>query len=326
MFPGINSSSESLLIEAKKSFENDGRLDKKEFKSLKNMINSSDLSPEAKEGAIKFLELAKKSSDGFLGIFGRGISNKELGKLKELAGSLGDNPIAAELCKTLESALAKPEVDTSKANTHKSHSSEPSTNFISRLFSQRMPDSEPFAQGGMCLNTNKNDFYVSQGNGLKSAGSDCGPSCATMVLKRFGVFDRDTTGAEGVTKIRSLLGQSNHAIDEGQIETSIENLSNGAVKKTSSSDFNSSSSLIDYAKNQLSKGAMPILLTASPYHDDEPDYDGRHYMIITGVDPKSGNIQLADPGGKYQEMTQERLNHLMNKTNRGTSVLCFNNA
>ncbi|MBC7473023.1 MAG: C39 family peptidase, partial [Candidatus Sericytochromatia bacterium] len=171
---------------------------------------------------------------------------------------------------------------------------------------------------------NTNNFYVSQGNGLKSAGSDCGPSCATMVLKRFGVFDQSTTGAQGVTKIRDLLHQSNHAITGDQVTKAIETLSGGAVTKTSGQNFSSSASLVNYAKEQLEKGAMPILLTASPYHDGDPSYKGRHYMVITGVDPVSGNIKLADPGGRFQEITPQRLAELMAKTDRGTEVLCFN--
>lgn len=173
------------------------------------------------------------------------------------------------------------------------------------------------------LNAHKNDFIVSQGNGLISHASDCGPSCATMVLKRFGIFDKNTTGAEGTKKVRGFLKQKDDPIDESQVERSIEHLSEGAVQKTSSSDFSNPSNLINYAKDQLSNGSMPILLTGSPYHDSDPNYDGRHYMVITGIEP-NGNIQLADPGGKFSEMSADRLAHLMNKTDRGTSVLAFN--
>ncbi|MEK7434640.1 MAG: C39 family peptidase [Cyanobacteriota bacterium] len=371
----IGSSNQSLFNEIDKSFKNDRRIDKTELQTLKTMINSSDLDPKVKESAINFLEKAKDASDGFLGIFGKNISNKEmgelnqeLGKLKDLVNSLPDNQLAKDFCNTLETSLAKPVESTNQVSNHKPDFFESIGNFISKLFSgpkdenkisshqtgtsqtnipflgaENKPNNDLYnfySNQNNDFNSNGNglslgnfgktsgsnnlyDFYVSQGNGLKSSGSDCGPSCATMVLKRFGVFDSDTTGAQGTRQIRSLLGQSNHAIDEGQVEKSIESLSGGAVRKTSSSDFSSSSSLINYAKQQLAQGSMPILLTGSPYHDDEPNYDGRHYMVITGID-QNGNIQLADPGGKYEEMSPERLAHLMNKTGRGTSVMAFN--
>ncbi|MEK7434639.1 MAG: hypothetical protein AABZ74_16010 [Cyanobacteriota bacterium] len=138
----------SLIAEAQKSFSNDGRLDKKEFEILKKMINSSDLSPQVKDGAIKFLAQTKKASNGFLGIFGKNISNSELGKLKELATSLGDNPIAKEFCKTLETSLAKPATDKNQVNLPKSNSLEPSSNFISNLFSGKKDESNITSKNG----------------------------------------------------------------------------------------------------------------------------------------------------------------------------------
>ncbi|MBC7476430.1 MAG: hypothetical protein H7263_19275, partial [Candidatus Sericytochromatia bacterium] len=172
---GISASSQPLLAEAKKAFENDGRIDKKEFVALKNMVESSDLPPDVKAGTIKFLQQAKESSDGFLGIFGRDISNKELGQLKELANSMGDNPIAKELFTTLETALAKPTTQDSNTSTnYNSHFFEPAVNFISNLFSGKKESDDIDTNQDTSALVNTNNFYVSQGNGLKSAGSDCG--------------------------------------------------------------------------------------------------------------------------------------------------------
>jgi hypothetical protein len=136
MSMNINSSTQSFLNEAKNAFQNDGRLDKKEFESLKNTISSSKLPENVKSEAIKFLEQAKDSSDGFLGIFGKDISNKELSQLKELASSLGNNSIAKKLFQSLESSIAKPPSDVNTTTNHKSHGSEPSNSKISNLFSR----------------------------------------------------------------------------------------------------------------------------------------------------------------------------------------------
>jgi len=144
----ISSLNQSLITEAQKSFSNDGRLDKKEFENLKTMITSSDLSPQAKDGAIKFLAQTKKASDGFLGIFGKNISTKELGKLKELSNSLGDNKLAKEFCKTLETSLAKPSTDKNQVNSPKSNSLEPSSNFISNFFSGKKDESNITTKNG----------------------------------------------------------------------------------------------------------------------------------------------------------------------------------
>lgn len=136
MSMNINSSTQSFLNEAKNAFQNDGRLDKKEFESLKNTILSSKLPENVKSDAIKFLEQAKNSSDGFLGVFGKDISNKELSQLSKLANSLGNNSIAKKLFQSLESSVAKSPSDVNTTTNHKSHTSEPSNSKISNLFSR----------------------------------------------------------------------------------------------------------------------------------------------------------------------------------------------
>lgn len=136
MSMNISSSTQAFLTEAKNAFQNDGRLDKNEFESLKNTISSSKLPENIKSDAIKFLEQAKNSSDGFLGIFGKDISNDELSQLSELANSLGNNSIAKKLFQSLESSISKQPSDVNTTTNHKSHDSEPSNSKISNLFSR----------------------------------------------------------------------------------------------------------------------------------------------------------------------------------------------
>ncbi|MFN8672530.1 MAG: C39 family peptidase [Candidatus Sericytochromatia bacterium] len=302
-------STQSILDLAKKSFENDGRLDKKEFLALKKVLEESDLPLNTKKGVLKFLEKTQEASNGVFGKFGETIPNKELASLKKLVSSLGDNKLANNLLESVKSSINNDKKETIETNNYKNHETEPKNEDISKLFSSNKNSKN------LKLESN---FYVSQGNGLPSHGSDCGPSCATMVLKRFGIFDKSTTGAQGTTKIRNYLNQSDHAISEDQIKSSIEHFSKGKVKEVSRNSFTSANSLISAAKDSLAKGNMPILLTGSPYHDKDPKWKGRHYMIITGIAP-NGNIQLADPGGKYKEITPERLQQLMNKTAKNAS-------
>lgn len=133
----ITVSNQSFLTQAKEAFQNDGRLDKKELESLKKTVLDSKLSPEIKSGVVKFLEQTKKASDGFLGIFGKDISTKELSNLQKLVSSFGNNPIAKELLNSLSSVIEKPSVDTNQSIAPKYHSLEPSNKGISELFSNK---------------------------------------------------------------------------------------------------------------------------------------------------------------------------------------------
>ena len=185
------------------------------------------------------------------------------------------------------------------------------------------------AQKGSLLADAKN-FYVSQnGNQLASGGGDCGPASASMVLKRFGIFEKEKSSADSILAVRDEVDVTKSrsgawAIDESEVKQAIEGLSKGKVKQTDSGVFNGNqvAELTSFIKDQITnKKAMPILETGTPYSSDS-----RHYMVALEV-RDNGNIVVADPAGKQiWEITPARLKELMEKAdNRGGShVLAFN--
>lgn len=183
------------------------------------------------------------------------------------------------------------------------------------------------AKKGSLLESAK-DFYVSQnGNQLASGGGDCGPASASMVLKRFGIFDKNKSNADSILAVRDEVDVTKSrsgawAIDESEVKQAIEGLSKGKVKQTDSGVFNCNqvAELTNFIKDQLSKNAMPILETGTPYSSDS-----RHYMVALEV-RDNGNIVVADPAkNQIWEITPDRLSELMKKAqSRGEShVLAF---
>ncbi|MEK7434638.1 MAG: C39 family peptidase [Cyanobacteriota bacterium] len=335
---GISSSNQALIAEAQKSFSNDGRLDKKEVENLKTMINSSNLSTQAKDGAIKFLEQTKKSSDGFLGIFGKNISNSELGKLKELANSLGDNPIAKELSIVLENSFAKPSGDSTKISNHKTHSSEPADSNVSKLFSEKKSStkntnisessssassSSASAQQVCSTKESKNPqkwhtcqydeygyskYYADHGKmkaatggnspkaGLagqelewRKAYSSCGPASLSMVLKAKGF------SGGNLANIREKMGERMYAAtDVENFSKGVKALSGGKLKAEVLDKTKSNvNSFLNTLRNEISKGNMPIMLSAFINNDGTHGGTG-HYMVVNSVN-KDGSIVVSDP-------------------------------
>ncbi len=176
-------------------------------------------------------------------------------------------------------------------------------------------------------------WMVSQnGTGLPSAGGDCGPATAAMVARRFG-FNTNANSREAVQTARQHAGVTRSrnggawAISEAEVTKSIQGMTGGAVRQTSSTGLIRSNSsgaanrVRQALSESLSRGDMPILLTGSP------SSSSRHYMVVTEVKP-NGNLVMADPaGGKVWEMTPQKLEQLMRKADRrgGTNVMSYNN-
>lgn len=325
----INStSSTELFKEIQNSFKDDNRIDKKELNTLKEMVNNSDLDSATKQGVMNLLEHAKKASDGFLWIFGRDISNKEMVGLKQdleqLKNIVGDNPVGKELCDVIENSLPNREVQTNSPDNssvvpHKSHDSNPVSDFFSKLFSGGKKDVQ-----GQSDNTNgvgnrkgllRNDvasFHLTQYTGSESQKGDCGPTSGAMVLRAFGINASVQDVRNNVTDDKPT--KAPWALREDQIASSVEKLSNGAVKQSGDTEHYKTSEqnkLIDDIKQQLSEGKLPILCTGVP----SADADSRHYIVITGIDDQ-GNLQYADPaisqnGSGPAYMTPDQLTQRM---------------
>lgn len=326
----------SNLQNAIKTSMADKNLDKTELAQLKQLVqNTPGLSDETKAGVTQFLEEAHSDSKGFFfGLFGKGISNHEMGALKDLAQSQGNNPVLSGLVDSLEQQQPQtPTPGTARREPQQSANnvrSRPSASFnpLANIFS----NSRPSFQGlrGASTSADFSDFYVTQnGNSLPSSTADCGPACAAMVAKRFGFIDDSVSNRNAVQTARRASGVTSArdgawAISESEVAKSIQNMTGGKVRQTAHETFNSGqiSDFTSTLQSQLSHGAMPVIEIGSPYNSG----GGRHYMVAMEVKP-NGNIVVADPGGRGQwEMTPDQLATEMRQadTRGGSHILSFN--
>lgn len=109
----INTNTISSIVNTTTDYlKNDGILDKKELKELKNEILNSDLPNNIKEDVIKFVEKISKESRGILG-FGKGLSNNDISQIKAFANSLPENALVKGLQKAIETIIPKNDADKS---------------------------------------------------------------------------------------------------------------------------------------------------------------------------------------------------------------------
>ncbi len=134
---------------------------------------------------------------------------------------------------------------------------------------------------------NISKFHYNQYSGLASQNGDCGPSAVKMILKANGMD-------ASIGSIRQSAGVPRPrggawAISENEIKKSIEKLSGNRIKEVNRKSFNafSHTSMINYLKSELSKGRMPVLLTANN------SLTGRHYTVVVGI-KNDGSILVAD--------------------------------
>lgn len=322
------------VLEATDYALSDGIIKKDELSEIKNQITELDLPQDSKDKLTKIIEKASSDSRGFLGIFGRGISNNELSELKKLASSFGDNSMLNSLYKTIESSV----ID---------QRNEDINNIKNLKFAKTVPSAIEFVDNvkhhvGI---KNKNEkpissvrpsstsiidprsYYVTQnGNGLSTGGRDCGPACTSMILKRFGIFDQNKSSRDSILAVRQASGNKSTAFSEANIEKAVEKLSNGKVKmmEDKSGFGRDPQIMIDYLRGELGKGLMPIIEVGSPYHDNNPNFQGRHYMVVSEV-RDDGTLVVADPGGnQISTISPERLKELLRKgESRGNHVLSF---
>lgn len=172
------------------------------------------------------------------------------------------------------------------------------------------------------------------GTGLASAGGDCGPASAAMVLKALGVFPADMSSADAIQAVRRAGGatqtQAPYAMSEDQINRAIETLSGGRIQPTGNSTdlvrsnapgaYNEIASSI---QQSLAAGNMTMLLTGSP------SSDSRHYMMISHIN-ENGNYVMVDPAGSggqanVWEMTPAQLQQLMREADArgGSRVMSY---
>lgn len=343
----ISGSSPQQLQRAIKSSLADKNLDKNEMQQLQQLVqNTPGLSEETKAGVMKFLDQARSDSKGwFFGLFGRGISDHEMGALQNLAQSESQNPVLQGLVQSLREARAAhqnvspqqtgnaAQNNQNNVNAHQNSWFDP----IARLF-QHHPAPEAATSSNNSVSANQSyqcsanfsDFYVTQnGNRLASGAGDCGPACAAMVAKRFGFINQNCSSRDAVLKARQACGVTSSrngawAISESEVAKAVRNMSGGQVRQTGNESFRSSQSqsFIQSLRNHLSQGDMPIIEIGSPYNS----HGGRHYMVAMEVKP-NGNIVVADPGGKHQwEITPQKLAEEMRQADAkgGSHILAFN--
>ncbi|MBF2054879.1 MAG: hypothetical protein IGS03_15640 [Candidatus Sericytochromatia bacterium] len=172
------------------------------------------------------------------------------------------------------------------------------------------------------------------GTGLASAGGDCGPASAAMVLKAMGVLPEDMSSADAIQAVRRAGGatqtQAPYAMSEAQINRAIETLSGGRIQPTGNmTDLVRSNAPGAYNKiagsiqESLAAGNMTMLLTGSPTSDS------RHYMMISHIN-ENGNFVMVDPAGRggqarVWEMTPARLQQLMREADArgGSRVMSY---
>lgn len=115
----------------------DNHLDQDEYENLKDMVNqSNELSDSAKEGVLEFLDEARDKSDGWMfGLFGKGLSSRELASLDSLAQSMGDNPVLSDLNLGVEHARTEvSQQSNNETSTFLESVFEPIGDFLSDLF------------------------------------------------------------------------------------------------------------------------------------------------------------------------------------------------
>ncbi len=305
---GSNPTNVALFSQISSSFKDDNRIDKKELKALNELVASSDLSPEVKKAVGNLLESAKKASDGFLWIFGRDISNKELGGLNQELGKLkqlvGDNAVGKELCDVIESSLPKSNTptpasrqqNTNNVTPHQTSSHSPVSNLFKDLFKPRSSTTNT----GNMINGNAvrdgiarsdiSSFHINQySTGLPSKNGDCGPTSGAMILRAFGV---DSSVADVRNNAPGKPSKAPWALGENQISSSVEKLSGGAVKSVGTRQYSPSDKekIMNDIKSQLAEGKLLMLCTGV----SDANFNSRHYIVITGID-SNGNLQIADP-------------------------------
>lgn len=322
------------ILESTESALQDGVIQKDELSEIKDQISKSDLPQDSKEKLTKLIDKASSDSNGFLFIFGRGISNNELSELKQMASSFGDDSKINTLYKTIEeSVLNRRSEDINAIKDLNFSKFTPSTidfvDDIKHKIGMSNPNERPVSsvEPSSPSITNPRSYYVTQnGNGLSTGGRDCGPACASMVLKKFGIFDQKTSSRDCILDVRKASGNKSTAFSEGNLERAVETLSNGKVKMLEDkSGFGRDPKVFsDYLRGELDKGMMPVIEIGSPYHDNNPNFQGRHYMVVSEV-RDDGSLVVADPGGKQIcTLSPERLSELLRKgSDRGNHVLSF---
>ena len=319
------------ILESTESALQDGVIKKDELSEIKNEIKDSDLPQETKDKLTKVIEKASGNSRGFLGIFGKGISNNELAELKKMVSSLGNDTKLNSIYQTIESSVVdRRNDDSNQVKTLPASKHEPSNFKFLDIFKGKSNKENPNEIRNSSeppTITNPRSYYVTQnGNNLSTGGRDCGPACASMILKGFGVFDGQQSSRDSILAVREASGNRSTAFTESNLERSVEQLSNGRVKlQEDKSGFGRDPKVFaDYVKGELAKGNMPVIEVGSPYHDNKPNFQGRHYMVVSEV-KEDGSMVVADPGGnQICTITPERLEELLRKgESRGNHVLSF---
>lgn len=357
--PGISNESTRPLPTLQNTLRNslaDSNLSKDEFNDLSSLISADRTMPgPEKEKLLAVLNQARQDSQGFLFFKGK-ISERELGKLQEMAEQLGSSPVANELRESLEEIATSNERERSsfRGPVHRETpftpdagprfpdrtsqgpgrtsgqrpAEEPVQVADNRRPQRTRTDASPLSGNRRSGSPQFDRLYVSQnGNNMPSGGGDCGPAVAAMVLKHYGHIPQGTSNADAIRAVRREVGVTSPrdgawAITEGEITNGIEGLSGGSVRETGKRNFSGGqgSALRAEVEAQLGRGALPIIELGSPYSSP-----GRHYMVALEV-KSNGNIVVADPGGNRQwEITPDRLNQLMEKADRrgGSYVMSY---
>lgn len=352
----IEANVSNLVNEIQNSFKDDNRIDNKELKQLKALLNNSDVSDDIKNKVATFLEHANDASKTFFGIFPSKISESELNslrteleQLKETVAPLGvENKLAKDLVEAIDKSLPTPQIhtnDNNDTNSYRSNNSNPVANFLSKLFSGFSEDAERNSvenQGddnnrtGALLKDNATlkAAHLSQfDSGLPSEKGDCGPTSGAIILRCFG-FDANVETVRN--NAPGKPSRAPWALTENQISSSISKLSNGQVKQSDMKTYNPKGDpnalkekLISDIRNDLEQGKLPMLCMGTGEWTNK--HGSRHYVVVTGIDD-NGNLQYLDPanptngsGASYMdsEKLMERILSTRNADNPSITLTSF---
>lgn len=337
------------------SAANDGRITGREARELGQFIdNMQGLSDEDKNALKSMVNELEDSTNGRFLFFSwkKDISPNDMQDLKKLAKS---NPLAQQLLEAFQSAApaSQPTIAQDSAQTPErgypqagfdpvqgQQQDQQGDSFWERLFRGGRTGATQGAAGTQealpRVEGPAPAWGVGQnGTGLNSAGGDCGPASAAMVLKAFGIIPESTSSAEAIQMVRQagngVRNAPPYAMGEEQLFQAIERLSGGRVQNDSSittglvdSDapgaYNTLSSAI---QKSLAAGNMTMFLTGSP------SSESRHYMIISHIN-ENGNYVMVDPAGsngqaRVWEMTPAQMQQLMAEADSrgGSRVMSF---
>ncbi|MFN8672531.1 MAG: C39 family peptidase [Candidatus Sericytochromatia bacterium] len=299
----------NLAQTVKESFQGNSL---KDDKKLFNKIDSLPISTQDKNKLKELVsEIKKDSNSGFFKSVTVGSS--ELAKIQAIANS---NPMAKELLSIIEPNLKI------SSSANKQHSSEANKLSFGNKHNAELKNLPGYTNTPPQYSAPHNDsrgrsissyynaayldknavisnklstiqnWYDSQNDDSRNSGSNCGPCCASMILKANGI---NIPSKEPSNYLRDkYMGGGNDARGIGQVINAINNGSNGTLKAQNNSYDKTEAGyqkFLSDARAKLAEGKDLIVCFKNPAYDGK---HGGHYLVVQGVNP-DGSMIFADP-------------------------------